>query len=465
MPSSNTHRWWRRHWPFRSAGGAADGLGGTSSWRIAISVLACVVVVSGCDPVLKVTVDVAAPDQGSRPNRLVVGISHTDSTIGAVTSAEPRTVELGILEDIPIQNVFLMGWGTANPQPSPGQFDWSTLDERIALITSVGAEPVLTLCCAPDWMKGQPEGTTDWSLLTVAPLPDRYDEFAALAAAAAARYPQVRRFQVWNEMKGFHDPATNAWDAASYTDMYNAVYHAVKEVRPDAQVGGPYAPIDIWSDAQSMSHPSGVRGPWGVVDQRPLDVLTYWLEHNDGADFVSLDGWITTPDRGLITDPFTATEVYAELTRWLAARTDLPIWWSEVHVSDPSWNEALQHAATTWALTRMGEAGASVAMLWSPQAEGTSCAGCLWTDPALGPPTATALGSSITAWSACAPVGGRWSDAASSVPDHVSALAIDDAVYVLNRSALTAEVLVDGDTAVVPPLAMRVAGTVYPCRR
>ena len=31
-------------------------------------------------------------------------------------------------------------------------------------------------------------------------------------------------------------------------------------------------------------------GPWGTVDQRQLDSIEYWLEHNIGADFVCVDG-------------------------------------------------------------------------------------------------------------------------------------------------------------------------------
>lgn len=427
-------------------------------------VLAGAFLMAACGPVKVTGSDVP---RGLPANRLVVGVSHTESTVGAVTAGRPRSTELAVLAQVPVQNVFLMGWGTTNPEPSPGHYDWSTLDERIALIESTGAEPVLTLCCAPDWMKGRPEGTTDWSILDLAPLPEHVEDFAALSAAAAARYPQVTRFQVWNEMKGFYDPATNAWNSAAYTSMYNAVYHAVKAVRPDAQVGGPYAPLDLWSDAATASHPSSLRGPWGVVDQRPLDVIEHWLAHADGGDFVTLDGWIKTRDRGLLIDPFEATDVYRVVTEWLRERTDLPIWWSEVHVADPSWSLAHQDAVTTTALMAMAQAGASLALLWSPQADLDGCAGCLWSDPDLGPVEPTPLSRTVAAWSACIPVGARWVDAASSAPKRVAVEATGAGMLLVNRSAGQVRIDLESEETsfVMLPDEVAVLGDVAGCAR
>ena len=52
------------------------------------------------------------------------------------------------------QNHHLMGFGTLNPEPAPGEYDWESLDRRMRLTEDTGARTVLTLCCAPDWMKG-----------------------------------------------------------------------------------------------------------------------------------------------------------------------------------------------------------------------------------------------------------------------------------------------------------------------
>ncbi len=368
-----------------------------------IPILAACALLAACGP----TVEVVVSDypQPAPVNRLVVGTTHTQYTVGTVSPSTPRTVELDVLRQIPVHNQHLMGWGVGNPEPSPGVYNWSSLDARINMIQSTGAEPVLTLCCAPDWMKGGQAGQTNWGILEVAPLPEHVADFAALAAAAAVRYPQVKRFQVWNEMKGFYDPATNNWDAAAYTRLYNAVYDAVKAARPDAKVGGPYAPLDLWSSPAAASHPSNVTGPWGVIDKRPLDLLEYWLANKHGADFVSLDGWTKTRDSGFITDPYTATDVYLTMSQWLRARTDLPIWWSEFHVVDPSWSLEKQDAVTTMAISKLADGGASLAFLWSPQPEPTGCVGCLWSDPASGPVTPTPLSRTVAAWNRRAPAG------------------------------------------------------------
>src|SRR5207245_1228337 len=103
-----------------------------------------------------------------------------------------------------------------------------TLDARISAIHAMGAVPVITLCCAPDWMKGGQAGTTDWSRIEVAPLSSHYGDFAALAAAVARRYPEVKYYQVWNELKGFWNDSANTWDYVGYTSFYNQVYDALK---------------------------------------------------------------------------------------------------------------------------------------------------------------------------------------------------------------------------------------------
>ena len=58
-----------------------------------------------------------------------------------------------------------MGWGGGNPEPSPGEYDWGSLDVRVETMRRTGARMVITLCCAPDWMKGGEPGETDWSNL------------------------------------------------------------------------------------------------------------------------------------------------------------------------------------------------------------------------------------------------------------------------------------------------------------
>ena len=71
---------------------------------------------------------------------------------------------------------------------SLSRYDWSSLDRRVNQMVKTenfsllppehivfikvetGGTPVITLCCAPDWMKGGEPGFTNWSRLEVAGL-------------------------------------------------------------------------------------------------------------------------------------------------------------------------------------------------------------------------------------------------------------------------------------------------------
>jgi hypothetical protein len=314
-----------------------------------------------------------------------VGVTHTQYTADEwkdpTAVARAKTV---LRSSVRLQAQALMGWGTMNPEPSPGVYDWASLDERLRLIASTGGTPIVTLCCSPDWMKGGAEGTTDWSHIEWAPDAAHYADFAALAATFARRHPEVRNYIVWNELKGFYNPATNSWDAAAYTRLYNAVYDALKAVDRTLVVGGPYVPMDIWSTTSVMSHPSTLTGAFGVVDRRALDAVEYWLANAHGADMVVVDGGTWTKDRGVIGNDTTATTYFSVVTKWLRARTTKPIWWSEFTAARTP-GTSVSHGVNVLssALSQMKSAGVSVAMQWQPEGPDLNCVSCLWTDTAV----------------------------------------------------------------------------------
>ncbi|HEY2223998.1 hypothetical protein [Actinomycetospora sp.] len=281
-------------------------------------------------------------------------------------------------------NQHIMGWGVLNPSPAPGQRDWASLDARVRLMGDAGVTPVVTLCCAPDWMKGGRPGQTDWNRLEVAPDRAHFADFVQLAVDVAKRYPQVKQFVVWNELKGFYDPGRGRWNIEAYTDLYNQVYRALKAYDPSISVGGPYVPMDSWEDAPD---PSSISGPWGTVDQRALDAVQYWLAHAVGADFLAVDGSNGTKDKGLITSPEASNAKFAAITRWLVAqanrpgRPPLPVWWMELHADvAPSDNAASPYAADVAldALLQVGDAGADAVFLWQPEADPRFHSVALW---------------------------------------------------------------------------------------
>lgn len=332
-------------------------------------------------------------------NEMVVGINHTQHTIEPWNDVESRRTAMGILSEVaPVQNQFIMGWGALNPEPSPGEYNWSSLDQRMRLIEQTGGVPVITLCCAPDWMKGGEAGRTNWDDIRRAPDPKHYDDFAALARVIALRYPQVRHFIVWSEMRGFFDPIRNEWDARSFVALYNEVYAQLKAVNPAIQVGGPSMVVDSWKSASSQPRPSRLGGDWGVIDDRVLQSLQYFLDNADGYDFLVVNGSTANRDTGLNAPTEMAVDKFRVVNAWLRARSSAPIWWSEVY--SPATRDTASMYSTyvpatpqtmLLALQTLERAGAAVALLWDPQGTTNDCVNCLWTDPSRGPAQPTAF--------------------------------------------------------------------------
>jgi Glycosyl hydrolases family 39. len=316
--------------------------------------------------------------------RLELGVTHTEDSLDPEEpdNAQERGTKVLSNSSAIWQNHHLMGFGTLNPEPAAGEYEWESLDRRMQLTEDTGDRAVLTLCCAPDWMKGGAPGETDWSRLEEAPKPENFDDFAALAAAAVLRYPQVERVLVWNELKGFYRTDENRWNYEGYTELYNKVYKAVKDVRPDVQVGGPYAVLTSLDPGSPDA--SEVSGPWGVADQRALDILDYWLANNVGADFIAVDGATGTRQGTIATPADMSAQKYADLTTWIRKRTPLAIWWAEFYPDVPAGTKGgasspASAASTLAAVAAYAQSGVSIALLWGPQGSSLEYA-ALWTD-------------------------------------------------------------------------------------
>ncbi|MGY1581543.1 xylan 1,4-beta-xylosidase [Streptomyces sp. MN13] len=397
------------------------------------------------------------PPQRSGPD-VGWGFTHTqfsadEGSPEAVARVEDRLRDAGLP-----QNQHIMGWGADNPEPVKGGYDFDALDLRVDFMRASGATPVITLCCAPDWMKGGEAGAdrTDWSqaALETAPEPGHYDDFAALAATVAKRYPDVRHFIVWNEFKGFWNDAGHRWDHEGYTRMYNLVYKALKAVDEDIMVGGPYLVMDSLDPRQQHAS-TALRGPWGAMDQRVLDAFDYWNRHKAGADFVVVDGSSYTRDDELLPDEFAATDKFTAVGEWVRGRTggELPLWWAEYYVEPADgnddrhgWSETRRVAVQAAGMIAMVRGGASSGFYWNPEAErGPECPGCLWT------PTGTASGGGelpmhdlVSRFAAAFPPGTAYDDLTAD--RRIRALATDRTVLVVNTRDRAISAKVDGRT-------------------
>jgi hypothetical protein len=326
-------------------------------------------------------------------SRLQVSTTHENNDANSWNNAGSVSSAKKVLENsVVFQNQHIMGFGAGNPEPYKGHYDWSSLDERVKLMRDTHAQMVITLCGAPGWMRS-PGYQDDWKYIEVAPDPKHVQDFAQLAALVAARYPDVKYFQVWNELKGMWSDAPgasasarnqNRWDYERYTTLYNAVYDAVKHVRPDALMGGPYVPMDSDGDRSQMSNP-GPSYVWGTIDQRGLDVISYWVAHKHGGDFLTVDGWALNNDKVMKTDAFGMGEKFADINTWIHKQTNLPVWWSEWYVDDPTVSHGTleyYNALQSVALATMLTSGGSSALLWQPQGDkdGYSFSEGLYTD-------------------------------------------------------------------------------------
>lgn len=301
---------------------------------------------------------------------LDLGVTHTQHSLdtggGPGSLVRAKTLLAGLCR---YQNAHIMGWGTDNPNPAPGVYRWETLDKRLAMIRSMpGAVPVITLCAAPDWMKGGTAGQTDWSKIEVAPLPEHDADFAELARQAALRYRDVHFFQVWNEFKGLWDPAHNNWDYVRYTQLYNAVYDALKSVNPAIQVGGPYLVIEGTGSGKSRDWTTDT-----PIRARQWEVLDYWLKHKHGADFITLDRSLKDAhDKNAYTvdETMALTPTFEQIARQVRAKTNLPLWWAEYYADPPGGGKQAIAALHASVLLHMLKGGTCAALLWQPMETG-----------------------------------------------------------------------------------------------
>jgi hypothetical protein len=383
------------------------------------------------------------------------GLTHTQYSVGEGDPADLRAARKALSARPLPQNQHIMGWGADNPEPSPGRYDFTALDRRVELIEETGGTPILTLCCAPDWMKGGIAGRTDWSprSLETAPSPDHYDDFARLAATVAERYPDVRHFIVWNEFKGFFDESKKRWNYEGYTDLYNRVYRALKKVNKENLVGGPYLVMDSFAPGRT-EHGSALKGPWGSIDQRGLDAFDYWNAHKAGADFVVVDGSSYTRAGETLPDEFRATDKFTAVGRWLRERTRLPLWWAEYYVESEDetgtrdrWSEPHRRAVHAAAMIAMARGGADTVFYWTPQNRGDRCTDCLWSSTGVGGVTVSLLdlvrrfNTEFAPGTMYRPV----DVSPGAVPD-VRVLADDDALLVVNTLDRPLRTNIDGRT-------------------
>jgi hypothetical protein len=99
---------------------------------------------------------VPASNRYAKPNG-PAGDSLTHTQFSA-DDGEPTAVATaeGAIKSVPIaQAQTIMGWGVDNPEPSPGQYDFRSLDRRMEFIRRSGGIPVIRLVLRPGLDEGR----------------------------------------------------------------------------------------------------------------------------------------------------------------------------------------------------------------------------------------------------------------------------------------------------------------------
>jgi hypothetical protein len=439
---------------------------------------------TGARPAAAATVTVTVTGTRSGTSAFATGLTNADTTLydpwdGNDATAVTRAKGL-ITNGLALLNTQIMAWGAEDPWPDrsqSGPTNWDELDAKVQLALDTGATPVLTLCEAPWWMKGELNDDGSTTLLTAGQewddiaynsrvLDDHLGDWLTLVRAVAERYLAapygVRHFQVWNELKGYYNPISNAWDydasagdpsgpnaTHGYTYLYNQTYARLKSTAQTlgidpatVAVGGPYVVMDTWSSTNT-SNPSDWTTAYGNFDQRSLDVVTYWLAHKTGAEFVTLDAGNTNRDSN-ITDAFTAAEKFADVATWVRGLAPtLPVWFAEWYADPYSGTSAAYDTAVkAYSALRFIQAGGTTLLEWNGVGGGTDAG--LWTS------TATSSGGQPTAWyTACQalhqhfPAGTELLTATSSATS-VAALASPATTLLVNKTASSVSVSVNG---------------------
>jgi hypothetical protein len=154
-------------------------------------------------------------------------------------------------------------------QPTSSQsFNWGPLDTKVAAAMAQGLQVLGILDYSPQW--NAHSGCIVGSPNQCAPADPT--AFANYAAAAAAHFPQVTYWEIWNEpnLKEFWSPSPNATD---YVIMLNGAYAAIKAVAPnDIVIAG------------ALSRARDIAG----VEIAPITFATSMYAHGAQFDILSL---------------------------------------------------------------------------------------------------------------------------------------------------------------------------------
>jgi hypothetical protein len=239
-----------------------------------------------------VTIDKSKPFMTSQ---FSTGITHTQDDIELSGGSAAKAATSLIQSSMTYQNAFIMGWGTDDPEPSPGQYDWDSLDSYVKLMTATGGTPFISFCCAPGWMR--PDGfSDDWQYIETAPAPSHDADFATLAATVELL--QGARLTAWEAQRAglphavLADGAAGSLMAAGQVDL---VIIGADRIAADGSVANKVGSYSLAVLARHHGVPFVVAAPVSTIDLTTPGGAAITVEQRPAGEVTSLAGRPVAP--------------------------------------------------------------------------------------------------------------------------------------------------------------------------
>jgi len=218
-----------------------------------------------------------------------------------------------------------VAWRDVNP--SPGVFDWSILDERIAQVESWGGRPLLVMGLTPRWAAADPSaGDPRWGAGTASPPADPAN-WKAYVRAVSERYgDRIGAYELWNEAN-----LRTFWTGTpgQMAELVRIAYPIIKQNSPSATVLSPSVTTRLSSGGRFTAAFLEALTKQGIsVGNAPFDAFAIH-SYPKGNAGVTFDGSCSA-NPSEIGDPipvglpeFTKGTTEATFVRWLKETQEL----------------------------------------------------------------------------------------------------------------------------------------------
>ena len=218
-----------------------------------------------------------------------------------------------------------VAWRDVNP--SPGVFDWSILDRRIAQVESWGGRPLLVMGLTPQWAAADSSaGDPRWGAGTASPPADP-GSWESYVRAVSARYgDRIGAYELWNEAN-----LRTFWTGTpeQMAELVRIAYPIIKQNSPSATVLSPSVTTRLSSGGRfTAAFLEALTEQGFSVGNAPFDAFAIH-SYPKGNAGVSFDGSCSA-DPSAIGDPipvglpeFSKGATEATFVRWLKETQEL----------------------------------------------------------------------------------------------------------------------------------------------